>query len=123
MELTIGWILLVAAANCAVGARKVDLELRRLMPPRIDLRDRFRAHWDPEESEVQPRLGGLVNPAEFERLGHQLQSLGEGVVPDRWKRRSHADAGAALVERFWLLVAASFLLGAVGLGVIAVGAS
>ncbi len=87
--LTLGWLLLAVAACCGHRAVLIDRQLRRLLPVRVERRWHAYPDW---------MLTALDPDQRLEPWGRLL------LGPARWQRHLHGDRGAALVDRFWLLV-------------------
>lgn len=89
MSQDISWFFLAVAVYCGHQAFLIDRQLRRLLPLRVERRWRAHPDWlvtalDPDRR-LEPWVRFVLGPA-------------------RWQRHLHGDRGAALVDRFWLLV-------------------
>jgi hypothetical protein len=106
LDALVGYCLLASAVYCALKVRDANRELRRRMTPRIEL---------PRHPRRDPERSGLEDLGErLEESTHRLFAIDQAIVRPEWRRESHTGDGAALVTRFWRLVAVTGVLGVTG---------
>ena len=106
LDALVGLVLIVTAAWCALKVRATDRELRRRMTPRIAL-----PRYQPPSGKP---AGSGFDELNGEFTAGTLGSIAEIFFRPEWRRESHTADGAALVSRFWRLVAVTGVLALTG---------
>src|SRR2546430_5256614 len=96
-----GILLLIAAAYLGVGAYRLDHELRRLLPSRMQWR------WMTDRRRRDSPLAD------------QVHILFLQCIPPHWRQQLHAERGAGLAGRLYLFLGLAWCFALIGLALLA----